>query len=188
MTSRAKNPGLLGVLLGGAVASFSLINSGCVPLATLIAADHQAVINARAMRDAALINARANGYQNSNVQNNYTRSVPFICSYTEDFNKDQCVDPRPYPIGEAVDRGKTVFNVGDKITYAVEQEGHRGKTLKTYASNMSDFQIEEISSQNITLDRSTPQTTSIITDKKGIFQIYWTIDGAKIGEHIIQVK
>ena|SRR3989344_2144771 len=113
------------------------------------------------------------------------RAEPFTCSYMADFDpKDGCIDPRR----EAVDRGKVVFYVGDKLTYAVSQENCRGKSLTLFGQRTPESELSEVMTCIIQKDYSTPQTLPLTLDTPGVFRSYWTLDGVKIGEHLIQVK
>ena len=80
------------------------------------------------------------------------------------------------------------FYVGETLIYAVSQEGYKGKSLSFFAQEHPNSPIRESLRWIIQRDASISKTALITLEEPGIFHAYWTLDGAKIGEHLIEVK
>lgn len=195
MKSRAKNLGLTGLILGASIFSGckglndnSLLGMGLSavgvhknnPLAQVVGGQ---LSNYGAAQAGA---SQTNVYVNGGRPVGAPRAETFVCEKMVDFNNDGFIDPKT----EAVGRGRAIFYADETITYAVYQEGCRGRRLNLYGQESPDSPMMNFMTILIQQDSSTPQTPpiSLFDTKPGIYNIYWTLDGMKIGEHIIQVK
>lgn len=154
--------------------------SSCVPLAVgavahYVAEHDAAVIQANGQRDAARIAAQGNNYQ--------TVGSPswevFTCSKIEDRNQDG--------FAELTDRDKKIFYVDEQYVYAVSLKNCRGKVLKLFSQDSPDGEFKERYVFSVNRDDSLYWLGGVLKSP-AIWHSYWTLDGQKIGENLIQVK
>ncbi len=193
MKSRTKNLGLAGLILGSSVFSGCAVNdSSLLGMGLSALGVHKGNPVAQAVgSQLANYGASQAGANSTNVYvNDENAMVPmvesFVCNYMRDFNGDGVV----CPVTESVGRGKVIFEADETITYAVNQNGCKGRTLRLYNQKTPDSPLEIAMVMQIQKDNSVPQTFAIpLNDKApGVYRVYWTLDGAKVGEHLIEVK
>lgn len=193
MKSRTKNLGLAGVILGTSVLSScqGLNDSSVAGMALSAIGVHRGnpvaqVIGGQlsqygaAQAGASNVNVYVNGNSNSRVP----RAQSFVFSRWID-NGDGC-----FELSEAKGIGRSVFYKDESITYAIAQNGCKGRTLRLYLQSTPESPLREFMSSFIEKDSSYPQTRPMPLSgaKSGIYRSVWTLDGVNIGEHLIEIR
>jgi len=202
-TSRTRPSGLRGLILAGAGAGISTLQSCILGAMGIAAYGLQESANNRAMKEANEARIRAdrenavtiaNGQIDAariradgegDNQNNYVGPTweTFTCSEFKDFNKDGIVDLDR----EIVNKGKTEFYVGDTVTFVIRLLNCGDRTLKFFRQETVEGELVENDKAIIPNNRCFRLYSSVL-GMPGDFHAYITLDDARIGDYRISVR
>ncbi|MEK6894070.1 MAG: hypothetical protein AABX10_01255 [Nanoarchaeota archaeon] len=176
MASRAKNLGLVSVILGASV------SSGCVPLAIAALYEHERLANGiHRQADAMEGNRRSFGQVHDL---NATHGEVFTCTHYEDQDNDGKIH-----IGSEVwNKGKTDFFVGDKVFFAASVTNGIGRKIVYFSQNKSGDIPTKYNEGIVDIPNKVYWVGPVQLNAPAVWNSYWTLDGEKIGEHKITVR
>ncbi|MEK6924769.1 MAG: hypothetical protein AABW71_00850 [Nanoarchaeota archaeon] len=195
MVSRAKNLGLVSVILGASIVSgcAGLNNNSLLgislsalgvrkgnPVAQVIGGQLSQYGSAQAGASNTNVYVNGNGSGNSNAP----RWDIFTCTAYNDFNNDGTRDPDKEVIG----KNKTEFFVGDTVRYVAVIYNCKGRTLSIFGQDKPGVAPRKFSEIIVDSDAKIYNSSNLKLDIPASWYAYWTLDGVKIGEHRINVR